>query len=100
MPSISYSSVEGIFLDLVSASPMWRAAKDIGRRFNETIEGIKVTQIFLQGDMYRCIAGIAAAVSQLCNIASQDLDVCIECGHGVLSGHLDVPQQMRLQKGS
>ncbi|KAK9849256.1 hypothetical protein WJX84_003137 [Apatococcus fuscideae] len=43
VPSISYSSVEGIFLDLVSASPMRRAAKDIGRRFNETIEGIKVS---------------------------------------------------------
>ena len=47
MPSISYASVEGIFLDLVSASPMRRAAKDIGRRFNETIEGIKVSRHWL-----------------------------------------------------
>ena len=41
VPSISYHSVEGIFLDLVSASPMRRAAKGIGRCLNETIEGLK-----------------------------------------------------------
>ncbi|KAK9824447.1 hypothetical protein WJX72_010311 [[Myrmecia] bisecta] len=39
---LSYASVENAFLELINASPMRRAAKEVGRKVTETLGGLKV----------------------------------------------------------